>query len=224
MGTLKERLTELRAEHPHITQASLANTVGITQASVSDWFTGKTKSLMSDTAAKVAPIYGVTVRWLATGEGHKYIGDQHGPIDPDTVPGLVPIRTVKLQLHAGQNTVLNARDEDDGEILYFHVGWLHKCGYQPQNLLAVKVPDESMEPTLFKGDTILIHTLETNPQDGRAFALNYEGELMVKRLVRDSGQWWAASDNPDKTRYPRKVMGDGCLIVGRVVWKASRQI
>ena len=50
------------------------------------------------------------------------------------------------------------------------------------------------------------------------------GAYLVKRLVRDAGQWWLVSDNPDQTRYPRKVCDEHVRIVGEVVQKQSLRI
>lgn len=54
--------------------------------------------------------------------------------------------------------------------------------------------------------------------------MNYEGELVIKRLVRGAGQWWLASDNPDQRRYPRKVCGEDVFCIGRIVHKQSERI
>jgi phage repressor protein C with HTH and peptisase S24 domain len=82
-----------------------------------------------------------------------------------------------------------------------------------------------MEPSLHEGDTVVINTADTTPKDGEVFALNYEGESVIKRLVRDAGDWWLASDNADKRAYPNKRWVDGLsFIVGRVVHKQSERI
>ena len=81
-----------------------------------------------------------------------------------------------------------------------------------------------MEPGLYHGDTVVVNTADTEPKDGKVFAVNYEGELVVKRLVRDAGQWWLRSDNPDQRRYPPKVCGEGVFVLGRIVHKQSEQL
>jgi len=47
---------------------------------------------------------------------------------------------------------------------------------------------------------------------------------VIKRLVRDSGQWWLASDNPDQRRFPRKSCHETVALLGRVVHKQSEHI
>jgi phage repressor protein C with HTH and peptisase S24 domain len=71
----------------------------------------------------------------------------------------------------------------------------------------------------------VINTADITPADGEVFAVNYEGEAVVKRMVRDAGEWWLSSDNPDQRRYSRKLCaGDACIIIGRIVHKQSERI
>lgn len=56
------------------------------------------------------------------------------------------------------------------------------------------------------------------------FGIDYEGELVIKRLVRDEGAWWLSSDNPDQRRYPRKRMTQDCFVIGQIVHKQSERI
>ncbi|MGC8074294.1 S24 family peptidase, partial [Salmonella enterica] len=72
-----------------------------------------------------------------------------------------------------------------------------------------------METTLFEGDTVVINTMDKTITDNQVYAVNYEGEDVVKRLVRDNGDWWLTSDNPDQRRYPRKLCrGASCVVIG----------
>jgi phage repressor protein C with HTH and peptisase S24 domain len=82
-----------------------------------------------------------------------------------------------------------------------------------------------MEPSLYEDDIVIVNTLDTKLVDGAVYAFNYEGEAVVKRLARDAGQWWLASDNPDQRKYHRKLcQGGACLVIGRVVRKESDRI
>ena len=69
MTTLKQRFAELSALRPEISQADLARATGAKPPSVNAWFSGDTKSMKADTAAKAAAVYGCSPIWLATGEG-----------------------------------------------------------------------------------------------------------------------------------------------------------
>lgn len=97
--------------------------------------------------------------------------------------------------------------------------------YIPELLLAVKVKGDSMEPKLSHGDTVIINTGDRRAVDGAVFAVNYEGEAVIKRLSRDAGEWWLMSDNPDQRKYHRKICRGGeCIIVGRAVRAFTDQL
>jgi phage repressor protein C with HTH and peptisase S24 domain len=147
------------------------------------------------------------------------------PVDLDQHPDLTAVRKVKLKLTAGISGYAVEPDEDEGLPIFFRADWLAIRGWKPYDLLALKVKGRSMEPSLHEGDTVVINTADTTPKDGEVFALNYEGESVIKRLVRDAGDWWLASDNADKRAYPNKRWVDGLsFIVGRVVHKQSERI
>lgn len=130
----------------------------------------------------------------------------------------IQIRKVKLRLSAGINGFAIEQEELDGNPISFRKEWFLSHGYLPEKLIAIGVKGDSMEPTMSQGDTVVINTAERAPKDGKIFAVNYEGEAVIKRMERNIGQWWLVSDNPDQRQYPRKVcQEDACLIIGRVV-------
>lgn len=89
----------------------------------------------------------------------------------------------------------------------------------------------SMAPLIQDGCVVLINTADTEPKDGKVFAIcTPEGGLVLKRLIRDyhpglgAQAWIMRSDNPDKTTYPDKLLppDDRTMIVGRAVWNDNR--
>lgn len=81
-----------------------------------------------------------------------------------------------------------------------------------------------MEPGLYDGDTIVVNLADATPTDGSVFAVNYEGQCVVKRLKRDAGRWWLTSDNADKRFFPDKLCDENVSIIGRVVHRQSEHI
>lgn len=137
----------------------------------------------------------------------------------------VQVPKVKLRLSAGITGFQTEPDERDGRTISVPRQWLDKNAYVPERLVAIKVKGESMEPALYEDDVVIINTADTKPVDGTVFAVNYEGEAVVKRLSRDAGDWWLISDNPDQRKFHRKICrGTECIIVGRVVRKESDRI
>lgn len=75
MSTLKQRFALLAKERPEISQANLARATGAKPPSVNAWFSGDTKTMKADTAAKAAAVYGCNALWLATGAGPMWPGE-----------------------------------------------------------------------------------------------------------------------------------------------------
>lgn len=67
--TLKDRLAEAMAGPPKISQAALARACKVSQPSVNDWLSGKTKTIKGPTLLRVARFLRVSPDWLATGKG-----------------------------------------------------------------------------------------------------------------------------------------------------------
>lgn len=224
---LSERLKKAMTE-AGISQAELARLCGVKPPSIHGWLSGKSKFLRGENLLKAAKALNVSQQWLANGVGPMHPAGDSEPgveIDLDQHPDLTPIRKVKLRLRAGVSGFSVEPDEEDGPPIFFRNDWLLQRGFKPYNLIAIKVKGQSMEDKLYEGDMVVINTAETDPKDGKVFAVNYEGEPVIKRLVRDGGTWWLSSDNPDQRRFPRKECTEGsCIIVGQVIHKQSEQI
>jgi len=78
-------------------------------------------------------------------------------------------------------------DDQSATPIVFHKEWFVASGYRPSALYGVKVSGASMEPALWDGDIAIINTDDTTPRDGEVFAVNFEGEMVIKRLRRDAG-------------------------------------
>ncbi|WP_238342753.1 S24 family peptidase [Polaromonas vacuolata] len=139
-------------------------------------------------------------------------------------PDYPAIRRVRFKLSAGASGFAVEYDQGEGVPMVFGCDWYAKRGLTPDKLFAVSVSNGSMEPGLHHGDTVVVNTECIDPKDGHVFAVNYEGELVIKRMIRDAGDWWLSSDNLDQRRYPRKLCGEGVFLIGEIVQKQSERI
>lgn len=209
--------------------AAAANAVGMSLAQYAnlrdgakDSKTGKPRGMHKATARRFETAGGKRLGWLDV--DHDTEAAARSSIDLDGNPAYPAVRRVHFKLSAGASGFgVEYQGEDDAPIV-FRREWFDRNGYRPDRLFAVRVANGSMEPKLHDGDTVVVNTADTTPVDGVVFAVNYEGELVIKRLVRDAGRWWLSSDNPDKALYPRKVCDAASVILGRIVHKQSEQI
>ena len=146
-------------------------------------------------------------------------------IELENNPLYPAIRRVKLKAQAGvSGYAVEYSTEDDGPPIVFRADWYKAKGYKPEKMLALRVTGESMIPSMYEGDLIVINTLSTTPKQGIPFLASYEGEIVVKRLVRDDEMWWLTSDNPDQRRYPRTKCNGGTEIIGEVVYRQTERV
>jgi phage repressor protein C with HTH and peptisase S24 domain len=236
--SIGSRIKEAR-KAAKLTQKELAKKVGMAQASLSELETGESQS--TTLVASLAAALGVSALWLETGKGQMGEGGATsqsvdsvlefvpgamrvravGPDDPD----LVQITKVRLKVQAGITGFQVEPEHYDGETQGVPRKWVLREGLAQDALLSIVVKGESMEPALYDGDVIVVNTRDTKPVDGAVYVVNYEGEAVVKRMIRDAGQWWLSSDNADQRRYHKKLCkGAECIVIGRVVRKESTHI
>jgi phage repressor protein C with HTH and peptisase S24 domain len=214
-----------------IESQEIANRVGVSKQAVTGWIT--TGRIGKPTLQKFANVVGAPLEYFFAAQNEDTISP--AILLPDgkytsvvvlnnSDPDYREIRKVKLQLSAGITGFIADPEEDDGKPIGFRQSWFDENGFVPEKLIAIKVKGDSMEPRVSQGDTVVVNTADITPKDGEAFAVNYEGESVVKRLVRDAGSWWLSSDNPDQRRYPPKKCDENCIIIGRIVQQQRARI
>ena len=144
-------------------------------------------------------------------------------IELDGNPDYPAVRRVSVKAQAGL-TGYAIEDVEDGAPIVFRADWYRQHGYRPSRMIALRVAGESMVPTLWPGDLIVVNQEATEPRDGLAFLVAYYGEVGVKRLSMDAGAWLLTSDNPDQRRYPPKRCDEATIIIGQVVYRQSERI
>jgi len=146
-------------------------------------------------------------------------------IDEPGDPNFYQIKKVRLQLRAGVTGFQTVPDIYDGDTISLRKNWVDRKGIHPSTLLALTVVGESMEPNLYEGDVVVIDTADKAMRDGAVYAFNYDGESVIKRLVKERGDWWLFSDNPDQARHrPKGCRSGDCGIIGRVVKRETDHI
>lgn len=218
------RLDEAMRAAGFDSQSALSRASGVPQPTIARILKGTGKSgPETDTLAKLAQACNVSFRWLHEGAGAMSRTAEIpgallvGTLD-DNDPDVIDVPLVKLKLSAGIQGFAAQPEQGVLRKIRLDRSWLEKNGYEPSRLIAVTVKGESMEPALYDGDIVVINTADRRPVDGAVFAVNYEGEPVIKRLARDIGRWWLMSDNSDQRKYHRKSCeGDECIVVGRVV-------
>lgn len=217
MSTLQERLRQIMAGPPKISQAALARACGITAPSVNDWLSGKTKTIEGQNLLLAAEFLGVSPKWLATGRGpaRKAAGLAEGS---NVEMALQPTRSFSYPeiswVQAG-----NAREAIE----------MRNVALCPQHTSDVwageeafwlKVSGDSMTPTSgspsFPDGFLILIAPDIEPRPGQFVVARMisTNEATFKQLVRDAGELYL---KPLNTSYPTKVVDETWEIVGTVV-------
>ena len=213
-----------------MTQKELAAKVGIKQPTLSELETGE--SAGTTNVASLAAALGVSALWLETGKGERSAATLVAPsaapvplpgaspvgVIDDEDPDVVDVPLVRLKLSAGIMGYMGEPEQGVLRRIRLEKLWLQERGLFPENLIAIRVKGESMSPRIEEGDIVVVNTGDRRAQEGAVFAINFDGEPVIKRMARRAGRWYLDSDNPDQKAYPPKVCeANQCLLVGKVV-------
>lgn len=219
---LKDRVRQSRTMQK-ISQSELARRCRVDPSAINKLESGSTKTLSGELLLGISRELKVEALWLAEGKGPRRRSDS--PLQLVTHgDDRLPIRRVRFRLSAGVSGYEIEYDSGESEPIFMARRWFDAHHYRPEMLLAIKVTGRSMEPSLYDGDLVLVNTEDTALKDGCVFAANYEGELVIKRLRRDAGEWFLVSDSPDKRYYADKRCSDGCGLIGRIVYRQTEHI
>lgn len=214
--TRREKLRQFIEEQFAGNVSRFAASVGKAQSQLADMLSGR-KSFGERIARALEQSLGLSSGYLDVASSNDTTSE--------TVPdGFLSVRRVRIKMSGGVIGWAVECHEEDAPPLFFRKEWFDRRGFKPENLVAVKVSGSSMEPGLCDGDTIVVNRADTKLADGEVFAVSYEGELVVKRMRRDSGEWFLSSDNQDKRRFGDKHCTEHVVILGRVVYKNSERI
>lgn len=219
MNTWHERLKYALSKRDK-TPAELARATNNKPPSVAGWLSGETKMMGGDNATLTCAFLGINQTWLFFGKGLSGLEDEVTPPDLivlDESADYIGIKRVEFKISAGISGFEVEFLNGERAPILFRKDWYERNKFKPEKLFAIDVRGHSMEYTLEEGDLVVINTEDTKLEDGKLYAANYEGELVIKRLMRDSGNWWLSSDNPDKRKYANKLCNEGCSIIGRIV-------
>lgn len=201
MSKIGDRIRSARRESGH-TQITLAKAIGVTHGNISMWEQGLTTPRVNN-LGKLADALGVSIDWLENGDkatGPEYVPPANAwelPDDVDLadaeyrdimVPRLDEVSKDNYLGEANYNKLFPVRKE-----------LLELYSLQPRHLGALVMPDTSMEPSISKGDMLLVDT-------------------SVNEIERDAKHIYALVKNKT-TLLILRVKGDA---LGKLLWTDSR--
>ena len=102
--------------------------------------------------------------------------------------------------------------------LAFRRGWLERHGLDPAECNMVGVRDDSMEPIVPDGSSVLIDGTQEAPRNGRIYMVRIGEDLVARRAIEEpDGLRLLVSDRPG---WPSTPWPEGAHIIGEVRWVA----
>ncbi len=204
------------------TKAEVAREIDISYKSLQNYTLGERKPVIVDILARISKEFNVNVDWLLTGEGAIFKDEECKEIK-EQMGDFIDVPLMEGSLSAGPG---EAPDNRIVTFLAFRRDWLLRFG-DPTQMSVIKVSGDSMEPTLFPGDIVLVnHSLNWLDRNGGIYAITLKGDnvVLIKRLQYDyeHKKIKVISDN---TRYePFLISEDDIYINGRVIWFARELV
>lgn len=168
--------------------------------------------------ALLAVAKGVSLDWIATGNGEMFVGATPKISDED-VYAYVPLYDAKISQGYGAWTE-GARVLT---MLAFTKYSLRKKGLAPANLAAVRVDGDSNEPIMKDGDTVMVDLARNHIQGDGFYVIRLDDLLYAKRLQRqlDGGVTVISANSAYQPIHVSSDHLDRLHVVGRVVWSGG---
>jgi phage repressor protein C with HTH and peptisase S24 domain/DNA-binding XRE family transcriptional regulator len=215
-------------KHADFSQEKLGELLSCTKGNVSGWETGRhlpsfeQMVMISKETGYQLPQNQDMDRGPPTGGMAPILAWEH----PDDLPPgeFVMIPRLSVQLSAGNGHEQIGIEFSKGMPQAFRAEWIREQKLKPNKLAAMTADGESMEPTIFHGDSLLVDTSQDTVMDGKVYALWYDGGERVKRLFRlPGGGLRIQSDNPRHHTIelqPEHV--ELVRVIGRVVHRSGK--
>lgn len=199
MTSLHERLAELREENPSVTNAELARAAGVSPPSVSEWFSGETKTLRWTSAQAIAKTYGVSDKWVATGEGSKRPG-QFSSQSGDAHQFMLAQRVWRVGARGQDSLPENLWNEQNRLKSAPPLEFAELATSDPRAFICA-VGDASMVPRFLPGEYFLVEPNTEPDIEDDVFVRLKDGQVFLKRLLSRRGGYRFGSYNSSDTQF-----------------------
>lgn len=193
MNEFSERLFKLRKEK-RLSREAVGKKIGVSKTSIKNWEDGENSPKVEHIQA-LAKFFDVDFNWLLSGKGSaKKDGtpvnqvefqeisdwDDNEPLDAGEVE-IVFYKDLSFACGHGTDGIAY---QDETRRLRLSRKTLDSRGTTKDQVFAARVFNNSMEPTINDGDTIIVDRSKTKIKDGYIFAIEHGGLFLCKRLYR----------------------------------------
>ncbi|MCK5042019.1 MAG: helix-turn-helix transcriptional regulator [Sphingomonadales bacterium] len=215
---VREKLKELIRQHPTHDYTSVSQAIGRNHAYIQQFINrGVPSRLRENDRKQLAQMFDVA-EWELGGNMPDYKKRPNRGFAEAYDEGVVFVASYDVKASAGSGSFVE--DDWPQKFVPFRASTVRQF-HSPKgdSLTVITVSGDSMEPTLFAGDDILVDTNNTDATKEGIFVLRIDETLHVKRLSLNpaTGKLTIKSDNPLYETWVDCAI-DTINILGRVVW------
>ena len=229
MTTRSERLKESRLK-AGLSQKQIADAVGMKQPSYS--YLEKNDNASSSLLPEIARVLNVDPLWLRTGESSTDIDAQVAKLLENSSNHLLNIDSlsndrvwidlVNIRFSCGTGAI-EFHFDDVIKRVSFDEAFFEHHSVKPANVKLALATGDSQEPYVKNGDIFAIDLADTEIKDGEFYAVYFEGEAMLKQILKESGGVLVLHSLNGK--YRDKIIsaenGANFRVIGRQFWRAG---
>lgn len=203
---MKSERIKTRRKDLKLTQLQVANFVGVSKASISQWEKGDTFP-RGENLYSLAKILKCEPEWLLTGKGTPSTAAGNVEAGPE-LQGLYPVIS---WVQAGDWSAIDEMNRHEAE----HYPCPVKCS---DRTFLLRVRGMSMSPTFSEGELIFVDP-EVEPVNGKYVVarLDDENEATFKQLIIEGDHKFLKATNP-AWPTPIQPINGNCTIVGVVIF------
>jgi phage repressor protein C with HTH and peptisase S24 domain len=203
----------------NLTQEQLAEMVGVSQASVQKYVSGKTQA--TNKILDLARALECNPEWLATGTERietQVLSVRDSQADYSLASS--EIELLKVDGACGGGSTIDCEPLHTARLIK-EDNWFKKYKTRPKDTFAVYAKGDSMEMFIIDGDIVIFNKTKTTPISGQIFLIRHPDGLKIKRLRQQiTGSWLVESLND---KYPAetipKDMIDQIQILGEFIYR-----
>lgn len=196
-----------------LTQTALAKKAGVSQPTIAFILSGRNKTTNSEILANIASALGVSIAWL--------LGQASDPEPSNEGSSSI----VKYFSSAPRKDSSGRLFFDATERFYTFPNSIFKDnGCKPEDCMLFEVNTDTMEPAIFRGDSVLVCTTDTSPWAHpvpHVYAVVSGDLLKFYRLIPTIDGITVASSNPSypSASFTKDQFESNFFIIGRVITK-----
>ncbi len=202
-GFIHERLKIIR-KTLGLSQSEFAKQLGKTLKTIQRWESGQ-YNIPESALRLISRTFNISLKWLTEGEGEMFL-------PKESVEDLVALPVIYIpgkSLQGAFRELIN--------IYTSGYEFIQKSKLPNIKAKAFKVGEDSMEPTIHKGEMVIIDEEDRELVDGGVYLIaEPENGLIVRRLRNLNGEWWLFADNPT---YTPERLKESVIVLGRVKYK-----